>query len=128
MKRKKAKSFESTSFDTTRIESIYLNLRKDLNKKCTKTEVTEKHVAMFTKPRYKAFIFCYVVPANDNSNHITNILLSFLVKVNTICDSLITICCDETIVDIGWQSGVVRRLEEILRRLFHCLFFSYITW
>ena len=57
--------------------------------------------------------------------NIANIVLFFVERKNIILNNLKTISCDETIIDVRWRSGVVRKLAEAMQRWLHCLFLCY---
>ena len=106
------------------MENIYFDGRKDLtlalkdySNKRARIEVTEEHVAVLGEP-YNKYLG-HVVPTSGNSKDIANGILSILEEKNIVLDNLKTIGCDGTNVNVGWRSGVIRRIEETIKRPLH---------
>ena len=79
----------------------------------------EQHIAILTKPEYKAEMFSDIVYVRDNFKDIAKFSCHSLKKY-TILDSLKTITQNEIIVDVCWRSGVARKLKEGSKTLLHC--------
>ena len=93
------------SIDTTDVQNIYLDGRKDLtlalkdySNKRARIEVIEEHVTILDEPDNK--YLGHVVPTSGNSKDIANGILSFLEEKNIVLDNLKTIGCDGTNVNV----------------------------
>jgi hypothetical protein len=111
---------EAASFSTS-VTGIYFDGRKD---KTLTTEVVdgtshrritvEEHISLVQEPG--SIFIGHITSKRGTSSHIQSAIVSFLQKRNIDFQHLLAVGCDGTAVNTGRKGGIVRLLEEHVRR------------
>lgn len=122
--RTKSRNEALASIDFSNIKNIYFDGRKDLtlklkesNNKKTRTEVTEEHVTLIAEPGN--IYLGHIVPNSGSARDIVKSILSFTEENHIDLENIEAIGCDGTNVNTGWRAGIIKRLEEHLKRPLH---------
>ena len=102
------------------IKGLYFNRRKDktikqvldTDEKYRRKTVTEEHVSIISEAGLDCF--SYVTPADGSSKSTTSAIPLSLHQNTVDHDKIVAVGCDETAVNSGNMSGVIRKLEESL--------------
>lgn len=103
------------------IQGLYFDGRKDntlkidkVNNKCFRRTAKEEHFSIIQEPG--SIYVGHVSPTTGTSKDIASALLDFLKESNFLLDELDVIGCDGTVTNTGWKTGVIRTIEEEIKR------------
>lgn len=103
------------------IQGLYFDGRKDntlkidkVNNKCFRRTAKEEHYSIIQEPG--SIYVGHVSPTTGTSKDIASALLDFLKESNFLLDELDVIGCDGTVTNTGWKTGVIRTIEEEIKR------------
>ena len=122
--REKQKSRKQYMDSNANIISLYLDGRKnrillmeELETKRTRREVIEEHVTVLAEPGSRYLGHC--LPSSGTAKNIANSLIEFFKDKQIDLNKIQAIRCDGTNSNVGWKTGVIRRLEEKFKRPLH---------
>lgn len=132
-KRKRSKLSEgATVSDTEKLQSVFFDERKDLTKvkECVSgktyiTSIKEEHISLIEEPNSN--FLGHITPPSGSARDIASTILSFFKDNGTDMSAVVAVGCDGTAVNTGFKGGVVRLLEENMKKplqwivcLLHC--------
>ena len=122
-KQKSRKQYMDSN-ENANVISLYFDGRKDRSlfieesgTKRIRREVIEKHVTVLAEPGSK--YLGHFAPSSGSAKNIANSLIEFCKKKQIDINKIQSIGCDGTNTNVGWKTGVIRRLEENFQRPLH---------
>lgn len=124
--RREKSSFRSNLQDMIKnepnvIQGLYFDGRKDntlkideVNNKCFRRTAKEEHYSIIQEPG--SIYVGHVSPSTGSSKVIASAILDYLKESNFSLDELDVIGCDGTVTNTGWKTGVIRTIEEEIKR------------
>lgn len=124
--RREKSSFRSNLQDMIKnepnvIQGLYFDGRKDntlkideVNNKCFRRTAKEEHYSIILEPG--SIYVGHVSPSTGSSKVIASAILDYLKESNFSLDELDVIGCDGTVTNTGWKTGVIRTIEEEIKR------------
>ena len=122
--RKKSRVQSIGSTDYGNVTSLYYDGRKDRTlvmersaEKLARKEIIEEHITVLAEPgsRYLG----HFSPTSGNAKDIADGLFAFCEEKQIDVTRIDSFGCDGTNVNVGWKSGILRRLEKKLKRPLH---------
>jgi hypothetical protein len=112
---------DDSTKETNLIQGLYFDGRKDntltidkINQKCFRRTVKEEHYSIIKEPG--SIYIGHVSPTTGTAKEIANAILDHLKSSNILLDELDVIGCDGTVTNTGWKTGVIRQIEESIKR------------
>ena len=103
------------------IQGLYFDGRRDntlkideVNQKCFRRTAKEEHYSIIQEPG--SIYVGHVSPTTGTSKDIASAILDYLKESNFSLDELDVIGCDGTVTNTGWKTGVIRTIEEDIKR------------
>ena len=124
--RREKNSFRSNLQDMIKkepnvIQGLYFDGRRDntlkideVNQKCFRRTAKEEHYSIIQEPG--SIYVGHVSPTTGTSKDIASAILDYLKESNFSLDELDVIGCDGTVTNTGWKTGVIRTIEEDIKR------------
>ncbi|CAH0551078.1 unnamed protein product [Brassicogethes aeneus] len=111
-------------FQNKPLKGLYFDGRKDntlrqekVGNKYYRKTVKEEHLSLLQEP--ESVYIGHIVPASGTAINLCDAIRVFLETKQIDQKELLVIRCDGTIVNTGMKGGVIRLLEEALKRPFH---------
>lgn len=76
--------------------------------------ITEEHISLIQEPESK--YIGHATPTNGSALQIKNSIINFLETNNIVTSNIVAIGCDGTVVNTGFRTGVIRQIEEQLKK------------
>ena len=76
--------------------------------------ITEEHISLIQEPESK--YIGHATPTNGSALQIKNSIINFLETNNIVTSNIVAIGCDGTVVNTGFRTGVIRQIEEHLKK------------
>ena len=106
------------------LKGLYFDGRKDqtlmqefVEGKMYQKTVLEEHVTLIKEPG--STYLGHITPTSSSALSIYQMILQFIENKNIDFHQLVAIGCDGTVVNTGYKTGVVRRLEEAIGKPLH---------
>ena len=122
--RQKARLQNVNSVEYENVATIYFDGKKDWKMvmeesgaKKARKEIIKEHITVLSEPGGK--YLGQFVSSSGTAEDIANGLLAFCVDKRIGVFKINSLGCDRTNTNMGWKSGVIKRLEEKLGRYFH---------
>lgn len=103
------------------LQGLYFDGRKDntlvvekVNAKQFRRTIKEEHYSILKEPG--SVYIGHVSPSSGTAQNIADSIISHLIDAGFSLDELDVIGCDGTVTNTGWKTGVIRTIEEQVKR------------
>lgn len=103
------------------LQGLYFDGRKDntlvienVNQKHFRRTIKEEHYSIIQEPG--SVYVGHVTPSSGSAQNIANSIISHLTDGGFSLDELDVMGCDGTVTNTGWRTGVIRSIEEQVKR------------
>ena len=122
--RKKSRVQSIGSTDYGNVTSLYFDGRKDRAlvmersaERRARKEIIEEHITVLAEPESR--YLGHFSPTSGNAKDIADGFFAFCEEKQIDVTRIDSVGCDGNNVNVGWKSGILRRLEEKLKRPLH---------
>lgn len=103
------------------LQGLYFDGRKDntlviekVNSKQFRRTIKEEHYTILKEPG--SVYIGHVSPSSGSAEDIANSIISYLTETGFSLQELDVVGCDGTVTNTGWKTGVIRKIEEHIKR------------
>lgn len=104
-------TFQGLYFDGRKDDTIVI---EKVNSKHFRRVIKEEHYSIIQEPG--SVYVGHVTPCSGSAQNIADSIISYLKKTGLSLDDLDVIGCDGTVTNTGWKGGVIRTIEEKVKR------------